>query len=85
MATVMSAPFKPPLKASVFTSNRSQAVRLPKAANFPDGVKELRVIPQGKGLLLVPADALWDDFFDRPGIDIRIPEDAIDDSVVSFD
>lgn len=81
----MNAPFKAPLKATVFTSNRSQAVRLPKAAAFPEGVKELRVIPQGKGLLLVPVDALWDDFFARPGIDIRIAEDVIDDSVVSFD
>lgn len=82
----MTAPFKPPLKASVFTSNRSQAVRLPKAVNFPDGVKELRVIPQGKGLLLVPADALWDDFFDQPGIDIREPEDPIDTTPpVQFD
>jgi len=81
----MNAPFKSQVRASVFTSNRSQAVRLPKAVAFPEGVKELRVIPQGKGLLLVPVDALWDDFFARPGIDIRIPEDVIDDSVVSLD
>lgn len=82
----MNAPFKPPYaKATVFTSNRSQAVRLPKALAFPDGVKELRVIPQGKGLLLVPIDALWDDFFDRPGIDIRIAEDVIDNTAIQFD
>lgn len=81
----MDAHVKPALKASVFMSNRSQAVRLPKAAAFPEGVKELRVIPRGKALLLVPVDALWDDFFARPGIDIRILEDEIDDSVVAFD
>ena len=69
-----------PLKATVFKSNRSQAVRLPKAAAFPENVKELRIIPQGKALLLVPVDALWDDFFDQPGIDIREPEDPIDNS-----
>ena len=57
-----------PLKATLFKSNRSQAVRLPKAAAFPDSVKELRVIRQGKGLLLVPVDALWDDFFASPPI-----------------
>ena len=61
---VMSAP----LKATVFKSNRSQAVRLPKAVAFPDDVKELRVIKEGKSLRLVPLNALWDDFFDRPGI-----------------
>lgn len=77
----MNAPFKPPhATATVFRSNRSQAVRLPKAVAFPEGVKELRVIRRGKGLFLVPADALWDDFFERPGIDIVEPEDPIDDS-----
>jgi antitoxin VapB len=74
-----------PLKATVFKSNRSQAVRLPKAVAFPDDVKELRVIKEGKGLLLLPANAVWDDFFDRPGIDIGEPADPVDDSVVSFD
>ncbi len=68
------------LKATIFKSNRSQAVRLPKAAAFPDGVRELRVIREGKGLLLVPADAVWDDFFAQPGIDIHEPEDPVDDS-----
>ena len=52
-----------PLKATVFKSNRSQAVRLPKAVAFPDTVKEVRVIKEGKSLRLVPLDALWDDFF----------------------
>ncbi|MGA0546220.1 type II toxin-antitoxin system VapB family antitoxin [Brevundimonas sp. VNH65] len=74
-----------PLKATVFKSNRSQAVRLPKAVAFPDDVKELRVIKEGKSLRLVPVNALWDDFFARPGIDIRIAEDVVDDSVVEFE
>lgn len=69
-----------PLKAAIFKSNRSQAVRLPKAVAFPEGVKEVTVIPEGKTLRLVPTNALWDDFFDAPGIDIRIAEDVIDDT-----
>lgn len=73
------------LKATVFKSNSSQAVRLPKAVAFPEDVKELRVIKEGKGLLLLPANAVWDDFFDRPGIDIEEPADPIDDTVISFD
>lgn len=52
-----------PLKAAIFKSNRSQAVRLPKAVAFPDDVKEVRVIREGRSLRLVPVDALWDDFF----------------------
>lgn len=81
----MNAPVKPPLTAAIFKSNRSQAVRLPKAVAFPDDVKEVRVIKEGKSLRLVPKGALWDDFFDQPGIDIRIAEDEIDDSIVKFD
>jgi antitoxin VapB len=38
-------------------SNRSQAVRLSKEVAFPEGV-------------IMPANAVWDDFFDRPGIDL---------------
>jgi antitoxin VapB len=52
-----------PLKAAIFKSNRSQAVRLPKAVAFPEDVKEVRVIREGRTLRLVPLDALWDDFF----------------------
>ena len=73
------------IKATVFKSNRSQAVRLPKAVAFPDDVKELRVIREGNGLLLVPADAVWDDFLKGPGIDIRIAEDLVDDEVLLLD
>ncbi|HRH21046.1 MAG TPA: type II toxin-antitoxin system VapB family antitoxin [Brevundimonas sp.] len=76
----MTAPLPQRLKASVFKSNRSQAVRLPKAAAFPDDVKEVWVLRKGKSLLLVPLESLWDDFFAEPGIDIREPEDPIDDS-----
>ena len=60
-------------------------MRLPKAVAFPDDVKELRVIREGNGLLLVPADAVWDDFLKGPGIDIRIAEDLVDDEVVLLD
>jgi antitoxin VapB len=75
-----------PLKAAIFKSNRSQAVRLPKAVAFPEGVKEVRVIKEGKGLLLLPVDSVWDDFFAQPGIDIHEPEDPVDDSPpIAFD
>lgn len=81
----MNAPFKPAYaKATVFKSNRSQAVRLPKSVAFPDHVKELRVIKDGRALLLVPADAVWSDFLAGPGGDIVEPEDPIDDSIAGF-
>lgn len=52
--------------AAIFKSNRSQAVRLPKDFNFPDGLDRVVIRKVGKSIILTPVDALWDDFFDRP-------------------
>lgn len=57
-------------RTTVFQSNRSQAVRLPKDVAFPAGVKAVTVLREGARRVIVPADAVWDDFFDAPGIDI---------------
>ena len=54
------------VKSTLFKSNRSQAVRLPKELAFPDTVKKVVVRKVGRSIVLTPADALWDDFFDRP-------------------
>lgn len=52
------------VKTTLFKSNRSQAVRLPKDVAFPDDVKVVRIIKEGRKRVIVPEDALWDDFFD---------------------
>ena len=65
---------EPATRTALFRSNRSQAVRLPKAVSFPEGVREVRVVKDGKGRLIVPAESVWDDFFDGPGIDL-LPRD----------
>ena len=57
-------------RSSIFKSNRSQAVRLPKDIAFPDSVKQVAVWRHGNERILAPADALWDDFFAEPGIDL---------------
>jgi antitoxin VapB len=59
-----------PRKAAVFKSNRSQAVRIPKDLAFPDDVKEVYILRIGKKIEIIPVGALWDDFFDQPGIDL---------------
>ena len=56
-------------KSTVFKSNRSQAVRLPKAVALPDHVKNVEVIKQGNGRLVLPAGESWDAFFEDPPID----------------
>ena len=55
---------------TLFLSNRSQALRLPRDVAFPEGVKAVRVIRDGPRRLVTPADAAWDDFFDDGGIDM---------------
>lgn len=53
---------------TVFQSNRSQAVRLPKSVAFPDDVREVAILRDGVRRIIVPADRSWDDFFAAPGI-----------------
>ena len=54
----------------LFQSNRSQAVRLPKDVAFPQGVKDVTILREGRRRIIVPTNALWDDFFAAPGVDI---------------
>ena len=64
----MNAPANLPheKRASVFKSNRSQAVRIPKEFAFAEGVGQVYVHREGTSLVLTPVDDFWDDFFDRP-------------------
>src|SRR5574337_1327724 len=55
-------------QASVFRSNRSQAVRLPVPVALPDSVKKVDVIALGNARLLVPAGQAWDSWFDGEGV-----------------
>jgi antitoxin VapB len=57
-------------KTTLFQLNRSQAVRLPKDVAFPDGVKSVTILRDGRRRVIVPSDALWDDFFEAPGVDL---------------
>ena len=49
--------------STVFTSNRSQAVRLPKAVAFPDDVHEVDILKIGRSRVIVPKGRRWDDLF----------------------
>ncbi len=57
-------------RTTLFQSNRSQAVRLSKDVAFPQGVRSVTVLRDGKRRVIVPTDAAWDDFFEAPGIDL---------------
>jgi len=50
-------------RSTVFKSNRSQAVRLPKDVAFPEGVREVEIIKMGNTLVISPVGHRWDAFF----------------------
>ena len=53
--------------ASVFKSNTSQAIRLPKPVALPESVKRVDIIPLGRARLIVPEGEGWDSWFDGEG------------------
>lgn len=56
-------------RSTVFKSNRSQAVRLPKAVAFPPEVHEVEIIQLRRNRLICLVGHRWDDFFpDRPKV-----------------
>lgn len=59
-------------RTTLFLSNRSQAVRLPKAVAFDSTLKDVVIIPDGARRIIAPANAAWDDFFAASGT--HLPE-----------
>ena len=55
-------------QSTVFKTNKTQAVRLPKALAFPDHVKKVNITQQGKGLLIEPIQSSWEEFMSSAGI-----------------
>lgn len=55
-------------QGAVFKSNRSQAIRLPKAAALPDDVKRVDVVAIGRTRIIAPAGEAWDSWFDGLGV-----------------
>ena len=49
--------------STVFTSNRSQAVRLPKAVAFPEDVHHVDILKIGRSRVIAPQGKRWDDLF----------------------
>ena len=51
------------METTVFLSNRSQAVRLPKAVALPEDVKKVEIIAIGRTRIITPAGESWDSWF----------------------
>ncbi|MCH5487495.1 type II toxin-antitoxin system VapB family antitoxin [Pseudomonas syringae] len=55
-------------QSTVFKSNRSQAVRLPKAVALPDDVKRVDIIAVGRTRIISPAGEMWNSWFDGESV-----------------
>jgi antitoxin VapB len=51
--------------SKLFTSNRTQAVRLPKAVAFPGDVHQVEIFKIGRSRVIVPRGSRWDDLFEN--------------------
>lgn len=49
--------------STLFTNNRTQAVRLPAELRMPEGVKHVDVRARGVERIIAPVDRAWDSFF----------------------
>ncbi len=52
--------------STVFTNNRTQAVRLPADTRFPESIKKVDVRVVGQERIIAPAESSWDSFFKGP-------------------
>jgi antitoxin VapB len=53
-------------RSTVFTTNRSQTVRLPKSVALPQSVRQVEITKVGRSRLISPVNHSWDAFFDGP-------------------
>ncbi len=56
------------METTIFKSNRSQAVRLPKAVALPEDVKRVEIIAVGRARIITPVGETWDSWFDGPSV-----------------
>jgi antitoxin VapB len=70
---------------TLFHSNRTQAVRLPKAVAFPDAVKDVEIVVVGDSRVLSPAGKRFTEWAKRhppfPEFE-RPPQPPLDDDAI---
>lgn len=74
-------------QTTVFKSNRSQAVRLPKAVALPDDVKRVDIVAVGRTRIITPAGEAWDSWFNGEKVDndfMVARDQAVDQDRESF-
>jgi antitoxin VapB len=51
-------------RGSVFMTNKTQAVRLPKSVRLPEGVTTVDILRRGRAWVLVPSQQSWAEWFE---------------------
>ncbi|WP_455483969.1 type II toxin-antitoxin system antitoxin VapB2 [Haemophilus parahaemolyticus] len=69
------------IEASVFMTNRSQAVRLPAEVRFSKEIKKLSVRVLGNDRILSPLNQSWDSFFLN---DQAVSDDFMNEREIAF-
>jgi len=58
----------PATQTKLFKSNKSQAVRLPKAVEMPESISVVDIVAIGNTRIITPAGDSWDVWFDGEGV-----------------
>lgn len=61
-------------QGSVFKSNRSQAIRMPKAVALPDDVTRVDIVAVGRTRIITPAGEAWDSWFEGESVSADFSE-----------
>ena len=69
------------IEASVFMTNRSQAVRLPAEVRFSEEIKKFSVRVLGSDRILSPLNQSWDSFFLN---DQAVSDDFMNEREIAF-
>jgi antitoxin VapB len=56
------------IHTTLFKSNKTQAVRLPKPVALPGSIKKVAIVAIGNTRIITPAGESWDHWFDGPGV-----------------
>ncbi|MDH0648492.1 antitoxin [Pseudomonas sp. GD03858] len=55
-------------QGAVFKSNRSQAIRMPKALALPEDVTRVDIVAVGRSRIISPAGESWDSWFEGDNV-----------------
>ena len=56
------------VQTRIFKSNKSQAVRLPKAVEMPENIKDVDIVAIGMTRIISPAGTAWDEWFENSSV-----------------